>query len=98
MITPKMLAQTLGTWYIDARLYNSTGVPGVMLSITTHQTKCLYWDTDREIWTSAGCQVSVYHRVYIQDGTNFTELSDEVPCCKCSVHIPSYPGGREKHS
>ncbi|XP_056234655.1 polycystic kidney disease protein 1-like 2 isoform X1 [Seriola aureovittata] len=57
MITPEMLAQTPGIWYVDTRLYNSTWEPGLTLSINSFVSKCLYWDIERELWSIDGCQV-----------------------------------------
>nr|XP_033488033.1 polycystic kidney disease protein 1-like 2 [Epinephelus lanceolatus] len=57
MITPEMLQQTPGVWYVDTRLFNTTWEPGLTLKITSFTSKCLYWNTEREIWTTDGCQV-----------------------------------------
>lgn len=60
MITPEMLQQTPGVWYVDTRLFNTTWEPGLTLKITSFTSKCLYWNTEREIWTTDGCQVSLF--------------------------------------
>lgn len=57
MITPEMLQQTPGVWYVDSRLYNSTWEPGLTLKITSFISKCLYWQTERQMWSTDGCQV-----------------------------------------
>ncbi|XP_071344802.1 polycystin-1-like protein 2 isoform X2 [Trachinotus anak] len=57
MITPEMLEQTPGVWYVDIRLFNSTWEPDMTLSITSFMSKCLYWDTESEMWSRDGCQV-----------------------------------------
>ncbi|KAI3377578.1 hypothetical protein L3Q82_008747, partial [Scortum barcoo] len=57
MITPELLQQTPGVWYVDTRLYNSTWQPGLTLNITTFMTKCLYWDIKKETWSTYGCKV-----------------------------------------
>ncbi|XP_035484837.2 polycystic kidney disease protein 1-like 2 [Scophthalmus maximus] len=57
MITPEMLQQTPGVWYVDTRLFNSTWEPGLTLTFTSFMSKCLYWHTGRETWTTDGCQV-----------------------------------------
>ncbi|XP_044062213.1 polycystic kidney disease protein 1-like 2 [Siniperca chuatsi] len=57
MITPEMLQQTPGVWYVDTRLLNSTRTPGLTLRITSFMSKCLYWNTDKEAWSTDGCQV-----------------------------------------
>ncbi|KAG7235194.1 hypothetical protein INR49_003105, partial [Caranx melampygus] len=57
MITPEMLEQTPGIWYIETKLFNSSWEPGFTLSITSFMSKCLYWDTDREMWSIDGCRV-----------------------------------------
>ncbi|KAM7014913.1 polycystin-1-like protein 2 [Tautogolabrus adspersus] len=57
MITPEMLKQTPGVWYVDARLFNSTWEPGLTLRISSFMSKCLYWDIDNEKWSTDGCQV-----------------------------------------
>lgn len=56
MITPEMLQQTPGVWYIDTRLFNSEWEPGLTLNISSFMTKCLYWYTEREVWSTDGCQ------------------------------------------
>lgn len=55
-----MLQQTPGTWYVDTRLFNSTWEPGLTLRFSSFMTKCLYWHTERETWTSDGCQASFF--------------------------------------
>ncbi|XP_008291325.1 polycystic kidney disease protein 1-like 2 [Stegastes partitus] len=57
MITPEMLRHTAGTWYVDARLYNSTWEPGLTLMITSFMSKCLYWNVTKETWSTDGCKV-----------------------------------------
>ncbi|KAF3686523.1 Polycystic kidney disease protein 1-like 2 PC1-like 2 protein Polycystin-1L2 Precursor [Channa argus] len=59
MITPKMLQQSPGVWYIDTRLYNSTWEPGLTLKITSFMSKCLFWDVEEEIWSTEGCMVGI---------------------------------------
>ncbi|KAJ0002278.1 hypothetical protein NQD34_002074 [Periophthalmus magnuspinnatus] len=56
MITPSMREGLSGTWTL-MRLHNSTWVPDLYLSITSHMTKCMYWDTKAEKWTTSGCEV-----------------------------------------
>lgn len=58
MITPEMLQQTPGVWYIEASP-NSTWVPGLALRISSFMTKCLYWQIDMNRWSTDGCQVSL---------------------------------------
>lgn len=60
MITPDMLQQTAGLWYIDARLFNSTWVPGLTLRISSFMSKCLFWDEKNETWSTDGCQVGFH--------------------------------------
>lgn len=57
MITPEMLQQTPGVWYIEASP-NSPWVPGLALRISSFMTKCLYWQIDMQRWSTDGCQVS----------------------------------------
>ncbi|XP_040889158.1 polycystic kidney disease protein 1-like 2 [Toxotes jaculatrix] len=57
MITPEMLQQTLGVWHVDTRLINSTWEPGLTLSISSFMSKCLYWNTEEETWSTDGCLV-----------------------------------------
>ncbi|XP_034017782.1 polycystic kidney disease protein 1-like 3 [Thalassophryne amazonica] len=59
MITPEMLDQTAGTWYIDTRLSNSNEMSGIKLKITSFMTKCMYWNTDSERWSTDGCWVGI---------------------------------------
>ncbi|XP_038557671.1 polycystic kidney disease protein 1-like 2 isoform X2 [Micropterus salmoides] len=56
MITPEMLQQTPGVWYVNITL-NSTWKPGLTLIITSFMSKCLYWNTDRDTWSTDGCKV-----------------------------------------
>lgn len=60
MITPDMLQQTPGMWYIDARLFNSTWVPGLTLRISSFMSKCLFWDEKNETWSTDGCQAGFH--------------------------------------
>ncbi|XP_042266749.1 polycystic kidney disease protein 1-like 2 [Thunnus maccoyii] len=57
MITPEMLQQTPGVWYVDTRLFNSTWEPGLTLTTTSFMSKCLYWHKGRQTWSTDGCQV-----------------------------------------
>ncbi|XP_039984198.1 polycystic kidney disease protein 1-like 2 isoform X7 [Xiphias gladius] len=59
MITPEMLHQTPGVWYVDTRLFNSTWEPGLTLNVTSFMIKCLYWHIEKEKWSTDGCQVTV---------------------------------------
>lgn len=59
MITPEMLQQTPGVWYIEAQLLNSTWEPGLRLNITSFTSKCLFWDVKKETWSTDGCQVTI---------------------------------------
>ncbi|XP_078800525.1 polycystin-1-like protein 2 isoform X2 [Oryzias latipes] len=56
MITPEMFQQNLGIWYVDTRL-NSTQELGVTVTVTSHMSKCVYWDTHTGNWSTAGCRV-----------------------------------------
>ncbi|TKS70244.1 Polycystic kidney disease protein 1-like 2 PC1-like 2 protein [Collichthys lucidus] len=57
MITPDMLHDTPGPWYIETSLFNSTWEPALTLMITSYMSKCLYWDIKNESWSTEGCQV-----------------------------------------
>ncbi|XP_072237414.1 polycystin-1-like protein 2 [Leuresthes tenuis] len=57
MITPEMLLQTPGTWYIDTRLENDQSETDVVLTITSYLSKCMYWHTGNESWSTYGCRV-----------------------------------------
>ena len=64
MITPAMLQQSPGTYYVDIRPkyqsdVNSTD-EGVTLRITSFMSKCLYWNITKEKWNDDGCQVSFH--------------------------------------
>ncbi|XP_030016916.1 polycystic kidney disease protein 1-like 2 [Sphaeramia orbicularis] len=59
MITPELLQGTAGVWYVDISLFNSTWEPGLTLRISTFITKCMYWDTAKEIWSTGGCEVGM---------------------------------------
>ncbi|GLD47389.1 polycystic kidney disease protein 1-like 2 isoform X1 [Lates japonicus] len=56
MITPEMLQQTPGDWYIDTRL-NSSSEFEVTLEITAFMSKCLYWHEGKKTWSTDGCMV-----------------------------------------
>lgn len=56
-VTPNMLQQTSGVWYIGFSLYNSMWRPNVNLEITIYTTKCMYWDTTALSWRIDGCSV-----------------------------------------
>ncbi|XP_054900721.1 polycystic kidney disease protein 1-like 2 [Poeciliopsis prolifica] len=57
LITPEMLQNTSGTWYVEARLVNFTLETEVTLNINTYLTRCLYWHTNKEEWSDDGCRV-----------------------------------------
>uniref|UniRef100_UPI003AAB5C42 polycystin-1-like protein 2 n=1 Tax=Centroberyx gerrardi TaxID=166262 RepID=UPI003AAB5C42 len=57
IVTPEMLEQTTGVWYIDTVPFNSTWDPGLTLEFTSYISKCMYWDIERELWSTDGCKV-----------------------------------------
>ncbi|XP_041841661.1 polycystic kidney disease protein 1-like 2 isoform X2 [Melanotaenia boesemani] len=57
MITPDMLQQTPGVWYVDARFLNSMQGRGVQMTISSFVSKCLYWHTENNTWSTDGCRV-----------------------------------------
>ncbi|XP_032415639.1 polycystic kidney disease protein 1-like 2 [Xiphophorus hellerii] len=57
LITPEMLKNTSGAWYVEARLVNFTLEREVTLNISTYLTRCLYWHTKNEEWSDEGCRV-----------------------------------------
>ncbi|XP_077448709.1 polycystin-1-like protein 2 isoform X2 [Stigmatopora argus] len=57
IITPEILQQSTGAWYISSELFNSTWEPGISLTITTFITKCMYWSIEGQAWRTDGCQV-----------------------------------------
>ncbi|XP_058485936.1 polycystin-1-like protein 2 [Solea solea] len=57
LITPEMLQQTSGVWYIDARHVNSTWDSNMTLEINSFMSKCLFWHVGWETWTTDGCEV-----------------------------------------
>lgn len=59
MITPEMFQEKTGVWYVDTRL-NSTQESSVTVSLTSHMSKCVYWDTVKLEWSTAGCRVGGY--------------------------------------
>lgn len=87
MITPEMLQQTPGVWYIKTRPFNPEWEPGLTLNISSFMTKCLYWHTERGVWSTDGCQA----RSDLCCCSYFMTF-----CCHQSVSVVS--GGREKHS
>ncbi|XP_034384503.1 polycystic kidney disease protein 1-like 2 [Cyclopterus lumpus] len=56
MLTPEMLQQTPGVWYVSSSVSNSWE-PNMTLTITSFMSKCLYWDIARETWSTDGCHV-----------------------------------------
>lgn len=66
MITPEMLQQTPGVWYIATGLFSSEWEPGLTVNISSFMTKCLYWHTKAEMWSTDGCQARAHHRVCSQ--------------------------------
>lgn len=91
MITPDMLQQTAGLWYIEARP-NSTWVPGLKLKISSFMTKCLFWDERSKTWSTDGCQAGVRWdcevEVFLTCSGSFSTAN--VP--------PLTSGGREEHA
>lgn len=82
MITPELFRHTVGTWYLDTRLYNSTWEPGLTVKITSFTSKCLFWDTEEKTWSTDGCRVGLEKvlaaaHVYKND-VHYTEM-----CCLC---------------
>lgn len=61
MITPEMLQQTPGVWHITTGLFSSEWEPGLTLNISSFMTKCLYWHTKMEMWSTDGCQACADH-------------------------------------
>lgn len=86
-ITPEMLQQTPGFWYITAGLDDSEWEPGLTLNISSYMTKCLYWHMEMEMWRTDGCQACCDPR----GCSHFVMF-----CCHQSVSLVS--GGREKHA
>lgn len=60
MITPDLLQDTPGSWYIETSIFNSTWEPGLTLKITSFMAKCLFWDVNNRLWSTEGCQVSIH--------------------------------------
>ncbi|XP_046897808.1 polycystic kidney disease protein 1-like 2 isoform X2 [Hypomesus transpacificus] len=59
LVTPEMLEDRAGLWYIQTSLYNTTWSPGLQLRITTFSSKCMYWDPDLNSWSIYGCWVGI---------------------------------------
>ncbi|XP_062327815.1 polycystin-1-like protein 2 [Osmerus eperlanus] len=59
LVTPEMLEDRAGIWYIHTSLYNTTWSPGLQLRITTFSSKCVYWDPDLNSWSVYGCWVGI---------------------------------------
>ncbi|XP_056268726.1 polycystic kidney disease protein 1-like 2 [Pseudoliparis swirei] len=55
-ITPEMLQQTPGVWYVSSSVSDSWE-PNMTLTITSFTTKCFYWDIVTETWSTDGCSV-----------------------------------------
>lgn len=76
MITPEMLQQTPGDWYIDTRL-NSSSEFEVTLDITAFMSKCLYWHEGKRMWSTDGCMVSFHLDI----------KSDKLGCLALALHV-----------
>ncbi|KAK5874078.1 hypothetical protein PBY51_019056 [Eleginops maclovinus] len=57
MITPEMYNNSLGIWYIESELVNSSWEQGLELRINSFMAKCVYWDIKKETWSTDGCKV-----------------------------------------
>ncbi|KAM8876289.1 polycystin-1-like protein 2 [Synchiropus picturatus] len=57
MITPEMLQNTAGIWYVDAALYNSTWREGLTVLVSSFMSQCYFWDVQNETWDTVGCRV-----------------------------------------
>lgn len=99
MITPDMLQDTPGAWYVETSLFNSTWEPGLTLMITSFMSKCLYWDIKNESWSTEGCQVSFHlNKVCFPLGLHvYNALIAPVVASDCDFFV-SVSGGKENHS
>ncbi|KAF7654897.1 hypothetical protein LDENG_00063320 [Lucifuga dentata] len=57
ILPSKMFQGTPGVWYINVGPFNSSWKPGLTLQIASFMTKCMYWDTKSEVWSTHGCRV-----------------------------------------
>jgi len=58
MVTPDMLEEGEGEWFIKASLFNISEEEEVYtVQFVSFITKCSFWDTKREEWSIEGCQV-----------------------------------------
>ncbi|XP_066504104.1 polycystin-1-like protein 2 [Hoplias malabaricus] len=57
LVTPEMLGGINGTWYVNITPINYTSSQTLTLSVYFLNFKCVYWDTDQNQWSIAGCTV-----------------------------------------
>ncbi|KAL6468854.1 hypothetical protein MHYP_G00223780 [Metynnis hypsauchen] len=57
LITPEMMRGSNGTWHVNVTPINYTSSQVLMLSVSILNFKCVYWDTDQNEWSRAGCWV-----------------------------------------
>lgn len=87
MITPDMLQQTAGLWYIEAKPINSTRVPGLKLRISSFTTKCLYWDESSNAWSTAGCQAGVCRDLKSRGVSNLQQPLQYRHCASTDLQV-----------
>lgn len=56
-ITPRMFRGVTGMWFVDAQIYNSSWDADLELNVACSMSKCLFWNTSSEIWSTNGCEV-----------------------------------------
>ena len=57
VVTPDMLEETVGVWFLKAVLFNTSDDERLNVQFVSFITKCMFWDMLREEWSIEGCQV-----------------------------------------
>ncbi|KAJ3594292.1 hypothetical protein NHX12_006623 [Muraenolepis orangiensis] len=59
LVTPDMLEEMAGEWFLRVLLYNVSEEEHVEVQFLSFITKCMFWDTVLEEWSIEGCQVGL---------------------------------------
>ncbi|XP_031425132.1 polycystic kidney disease protein 1-like 2 [Clupea harengus] len=56
LLTQEFWGGRTGTWFVNASL-NSSWTKGLQVAITIFTSKCMFWDSSNETWSTYGCSV-----------------------------------------
>ncbi|CAL8247016.1 unnamed protein product [Lota lota] len=59
LVTPDMLEETVGVWFLKAVLFNASDDERLNVQFLSFITKCMFWDLLQEEWSIEGCQVGL---------------------------------------